>query len=99
MSRQLTVVAHLVARPAKIEETRKFLLSLIEPTRAEPGCIDYDLHQDDDRPTEFTFYENWKDRAAWDAHMQTPNLHEFARRADELFAVPPHIRLMTMISA
>lgn len=98
MSRQLTVVAHLVARPAKIEETRKFLLSLIEPTRAEPGCIDYDLHQDDERSAEFTFYENWKDRAAWDAHMQTPNLHEFARRAGELFAVPPHIRLMTMIS-
>jgi hypothetical protein len=27
-----------------------------------------------------------------------PHLEEFARRADELFAVKPHIRLMTMIS-
>jgi quinol monooxygenase YgiN len=98
MPKQLTVVAHLVARPHKIDETRKFLLSLIDATRAEPGCIDYDLHQDDDRPAEFTFYENWKNRSEWDKHMETPNLHEFARRADELFAVPPHIRLMTMIS-
>ena len=98
MSKQLTVVAHLVARPHKIDETKKFLLSLIDATRVEPGCIDYDLHQDDDRPAEFTFYENWKDRAEWDKHMETPNLHEFARRADDLFAVPPQIRLMTMIS-
>ncbi|PDQ20202.1 antibiotic biosynthesis monooxygenase [Mesorhizobium sanjuanii] len=98
MSKQLTVVAHLVARPHMIDETKKFLLSLIDATRSEPGCIDYDLHQDDDRPAEFTFYENWKDRAEWDKHMETPNLHEFARRAGELFAVPPQIRLMTMIS-
>jgi hypothetical protein len=30
--------------------------------------------------------------------MKLPHLDEFARRAPELFAVPVHIRLMTMIS-
>jgi quinol monooxygenase YgiN len=98
MTEQLTVIAHLVAKPDKIEETKRFLLSLIPPTRAEPGHVDYHLHQDNDNPAEFTFYENWTNRAEWDIHMTLPHLKEFARRADELFATKPHIRLMTMVS-
>ena len=98
MSRQLTVIAHLVARPDKIEETKAFLLSLVNQTRAEPGCVDYDLHQDNANPAEFTFYENWVDRPTWDRHMEMPYLKEFASRAGELFAAEPHIRLMTMVS-
>jgi quinol monooxygenase YgiN len=98
LTEQLTVVAHLVARPDKIRETREFLLGLVRPTRKEKGCVEYHLHQDNDNPAEFTFYENWTNRGEWDTHMTLPHLEEFARRADELFAVKPHIRLMTMIS-
>ncbi len=39
MTEQLTVVAHLRALHGQIEETKAFLLSLVEPTRAEPGCV------------------------------------------------------------
>ncbi len=54
---KLTIIAHLVAKPDKIEDTKDFLLALTAATRAEPGCISYDLHQDDNNPAEFTFYE------------------------------------------
>ena len=43
MTERLTVVAHLRA------ET-----SLIKPTRAKPGAIEYSLHRDNDDPAEFT---------------------------------------------
>jgi quinol monooxygenase YgiN len=95
---QFTIVAHILAKPDKIDETRKFLLNLVPATRKEAGLVNYDLHQDNENPAEFTFYENWKTRADWDHHMTLPHLEEFARRADELFAVPVHIRKMTMIS-
>ena len=62
MTEQLTVVAHLRALNGQIEETKKFLMALIGPTRAEPGCVEYWLHQDNDDPAEFTFYENWTNR-------------------------------------
>ena len=55
MTEQLTVVAHLRARNGQIEETKKFLMGLIAPTRAEPGCVEYWLHQDNEDPAEFTF--------------------------------------------
>lgn len=99
MTQQFTIIAHLVAQPDKIEETKQFLLGLVGPTREESGCIEYWLHQDDDNPAEFTFYENWKTRADWDEHMERPHLVEFAERAEGLFAVPPHIRKMTMVSS
>ena len=98
MTGQLTVVAHLVAKPGKIDDTKTFLLSLVEKTRAEEGCIDYHLHQDDANPAEFTFYENWVSRDAWDKHMEMPYLKEFVAKAPELFAAEAHIRLMTMVT-
>ncbi|NLS02946.1 antibiotic biosynthesis monooxygenase [Rhizobium sp. P32RR-XVIII] len=98
MSDQVTVMAHLVARPEKVDETRAFLMSLIERTRAENGCVDYDLHQSDDNPAEFSFYENWISREALDRHMETPYLKELVERKDEFLALEPDVRLMTMIS-
>ena len=48
--------------------------SLIEITRAEEGCIQYDLHQDNENPAHFLFYETWQSRELWQAHMNAPHL-------------------------
>jgi quinol monooxygenase YgiN len=97
MTEQLTVVAHLRALNGQIEETKKFLMALIGPTRAEPGCVEYWLHQDNDDPAEFTFYENWTNRPEWDKHMEMPHLQKFAEVKDKVFELQK-LRLMTMIS-
>jgi quinol monooxygenase YgiN len=97
MAGQLTVIAHLRALNGQIEETKGFLTGLIAPTRAEPGCVEYWLHQDDDDPAEFTFYENWTSREEWDKHMEMPHLKAFALVRDKVFELQK-LRLMTMIS-
>ena len=97
MPKQLTVIAHLRAIDGQIEETRAFLTGLIPPTREEPGCVEYWLHQDDEDPAEFTFYENWTTREEWDKHMEMPHLQAFAKVKDKVFELQK-LRLMTMIS-
>lgn len=97
MSEQLTVIAHLRAIDGQIAETKAFLTDLIAPTRKEPGCIEYWLHQDKEDPAEFTFYENWVSREAWDRHMETPHLKAFGDVADKVFTLQK-LRLMTMTS-
>ena len=97
MAGQLTVVAHLRALNGQIQETKAFLTGLIAPTRAEPGCLEYWLHQDDEDPAEFTFYENWTSREEWDNHMELPHLKGFAEVKDKVFELQK-LRLMTMIS-
>jgi quinol monooxygenase YgiN len=70
----LTIVAHIIARPEQVELVKSELLGLIAPTRAEAGCVQYDLHQDDEHPTHFMFFENWTTRDLWRAHMESPHL-------------------------
>lgn len=46
------VVAHVVALPENVEEVKLILLSLIEPTRQESGCIQYELLQNKEDSTD-----------------------------------------------
>lgn len=94
----LRVVAHLKAKPDKIEETREALIALVDVTRAEDGCITYELMQNDADPTDFTFVEEWTDDATLDAHLQTEHINNVVRRADELFSAPPDIRRYTLLA-
>ena len=43
-NQKLTVVARILAKEDKRELVKRELLKLIESTRAEEGCINYDLH-------------------------------------------------------
>lgn len=71
---KLTIVAKIKANPTKVELVKAELLKLIDITRAEEGCINYDLHQDNENPAYFMFYENWESRALWQTHMNAPHL-------------------------
>ncbi|WP_420413546.1 putative quinol monooxygenase [Roseibium sp.] len=71
---KLTIVANITAQPDKIELVKTELLKLIDITREEAGCINYDLHQDNENPAHFLFYENWETRELWQAHMKAPHL-------------------------
>lgn len=67
------VVASFLAKPGKEEALRAKLLAMIAPTRAEKGCVSYDVHVDQANPAQFYFIENWKDEGALAAHLKTPH--------------------------
>ncbi|MBY5981843.1 putative quinol monooxygenase [Ferrimonas balearica] len=73
----LTIVAHIVAFPDKAEQVKAELLKLIDTTRAEAGCVQYDLHQDNDNPAHFLFFENWESRELWQDHMANQHLKDY----------------------
>ena len=93
---QLSLVAHFEAIDGQIEETKAFLQGLIAPTRAEEGCVEYWLHQHNDDPARFTFYENFASRDAWDRHMETEHLAAFKAVEGKLFNLLD-VHQMTMI--
>ncbi len=70
----LTIVASIHANPDKIELVKSELEKLIAPTLLEAGCIQYDLHQDNDDPSHFLFFEIWESRNLWQDHMKAPHL-------------------------
>lgn len=70
--------------PGQGEMLKQHLLALSAPTRAEDGAIKYDLYQSVENPDEFLRHEVWRDRAALEAHKQSPPLRaSFARRQRE----------------
>lgn len=79
----LTVIAYMKAAPGKEDELRAALEALIEPTSKEAGFVNYDLHQAEDDPGKFFFYENWESGEHLDAHLAAPHLVDFAQRMGE----------------
>ncbi len=73
----LTIVAHIESKKDKIDLVKSELVKLIEPTRKEEGCLQYDLHQDNDKPETFLFFENWTSRELWQTHMNNENLKAY----------------------
>lgn len=78
----LTIVANIKANADNVELVKTELLKLIEVTRAETGCINYDLHQDNENPAHFMFYENWQSRELWQAHMANQHLQDYMKATE-----------------
>ena len=78
----LTILAQITAAEGKADLVRTELEKLIPITRAEEGCIQYDLHVDNENPGFFVFYENWESRELWQTHMGAPHLKAYMDATD-----------------
>lgn len=95
---QLTNLAFFRARPGQSQALGTALLALVDPTRAETECLNYDLHRSLENSDEWVVYENWRSREGLDAHMQAPHLEAFLRAAPDLVAGDVDQRGFAMIS-
>ena len=78
----LTIVANIKSKADQVDLVRSELEKLIDVTRAEKGCVQYDLHQDNDDPSHFLFFENWQSREQWQTHMSAPHLKDYLAATD-----------------
>ncbi len=79
---KLTIIANIHAKPDHIDLVKAELEKLIPITRQEKGCVKYDLHQDNDDPAHFLFYETWDSRELWQIHMEAPHLAAYLKATD-----------------
>ena len=94
----LSVVARIKAKPESIDDVRRLLSGLIEPTRKEPGCVKYELLQNRHDPTDFTFVEEWNGDSAFKSHFTTDHIQETLPRLAGLAAEQADIRTYSVIS-
>lgn len=63
------------------EDQDKFLPLIEENARSsatdEPGCLQFDVCVDPERPGSIFLYEVYRDRAAFDAHTASPHYAKF----------------------
>ena len=85
MSR-LNIVAKIVAKRESLEQVKRELFKMIVPTREEPGCIEYRLHQDNDDPAVFVFYETWESVESFKQHTASGHYKHYIAAVDGLIA-------------
>jgi quinol monooxygenase YgiN len=94
----LRVVARLTAFPDKVEQLKSLLLSVMEPTRQEMGCIKYELLQNQADPTDFTFVEEWETAALLDAHLASTHIQAALPKLEGLATSMPDIRRYQLLA-
>jgi quinol monooxygenase YgiN len=82
----VTVVAKVVAKRECLETVKAELLKLIAPTRKEEGCLEYILHQDNQDPALFIFYENWSSEACLTRHMESAHFISYVSAIEGMIA-------------
>jgi quinol monooxygenase YgiN len=80
----IRVVAHLTARPDKIEALKTMVLALAVPTRLESGCRKYEWHQNTADPTDITCIEEWESDQALNEHLASPHVTAALKSAPDL---------------
>ena len=91
--KKVTVVARIKAKVGMEEQVRQRVMSLMGPTRSEPGCINYDLHQSVDDKSLFLLYENWVSKDDLDKHLEMPYLKAWREEAKDLLEKPTEVTL------
>jgi quinol monooxygenase YgiN len=93
----LVVIAYLNVKP----ENRETFLELATKTakatnETEPGVNTYIFYEDQNIPNLFFFFEEWKNKAAFEAHLEQPHTKELTAVYAEILAEPADVRIYTV---
>ncbi len=72
----------------RVADFRAALLAVVEPARAEAGCIDIRVFESVREPRMFAIHSEWVDEAAFEIHSALPHTVRFVAAAEELLGRP-----------
>jgi len=84
MTSHIKIVAVLTARPGKAEALRNLLDGMLEPSRAEPGNLRYDLWVDQAEPARFVLDELYENADAVAAHRASDHFQTYLAAISDL---------------
>jgi quinol monooxygenase YgiN len=83
---------HFIVRfeplPGKETEFRAELLRVLEPSRAESGCLAIHVFESLREPLRFAIHSEWVDENAFEVYAQLPHTVRFVAAAKELLTHP-----------
>ena len=80
----LYIVAQMHAKPGCAQRLRASLLEVVEPTRAEAGCMEIHICSALRDPDTFFIQSAWTDEGEFDKHATLPHTQAFLARLPEL---------------
>lgn len=95
----IIVTGSVVAKPETLADVVRESLAHVTRSRLEPGCLAHGVYSDLEEPLRLFFYEEWKDRAALDAHFRVPGSTQFVHALNGLAAEPPTLTIREVDAA
>jgi len=95
---KIVLIARLKVKKNSVEAAKNAALAIIEDSRTEDGCLNYDLHQQIDDETVFIWHETWENKAAIEAHGSSEHFKSFSTEIKDLVEEPLQITLTKMVS-
>ena len=77
----LVLAVTWMANPGHENEVAIIFSKLQAASRQEPGCLSYTVHRHVDDPRRFFIYEQYRDAAALESHLNSPHFQEYAVKA------------------
>ncbi len=84
----LFIFARFEPRAGKQRQLLEELIRILEPTRAEAGCVRIHLYESMRDPLAYFIHSEWSDDRAFEAHAELPHMRRFLGLADELLTHP-----------
>ena len=94
----MIVVARLKAKNGEESKMADALQAMVSRVEAEDGTLVYTLHQAQNDPTQFLFYEKYTDAQALKAHSSTPHFKELFGLLQPLLDGAPEIEMYNEIA-
>ncbi|MBK5142434.1 antibiotic biosynthesis monooxygenase [Budviciaceae bacterium BWR-B9] len=76
---EITIVATLTIKADFQAPLMDALKKLVDSSRAEEGCLQYDLHQDNKNPLVYVFIERWASQEILDIHSKSSHFVSFGQ--------------------
>ena len=84
----LTVFIRLHARQGLAETVAAALRTVVEASRAEPGCLEIAAYRSVQDPALFHIQSRWTDEAAFEAHAELSHTKTFLAKVQPLIDHP-----------
>ncbi len=95
--KSIAVIAEISFKPESVQAGLQLLMSIIEPSRKELGCLQYQLFQAPDEPTRFIFIEQWQNYTIWQQHLETAHLIQLKTAIGIYLAAPIKVNWFSLV--
>ncbi|HUL91341.1 MAG TPA: putative quinol monooxygenase [Burkholderiales bacterium] len=99
MKTEHIVLASATAQPGKEAELEAALREAVQPTRAQPGCLQFSLWRPAGAAGTLVGFERWASAEHHQAHLQGAHVQRLMSRMGGVLAAPPEIRVYEVVVA
>lgn len=84
MAEDIILVATIKAGKGKRDQLKADLLEVVSQTQQEPGCLQFEIHEDVNNPGVFCLWEHFASQADFDKHLAMSYTKDYFAKGNAL---------------